>query len=280
MENKKNKLINLSKRAPIILFATIGVLILAANMVYVVPSNTVGVQYSIFTGTSEETLPEGIGIKSPFDKVYTIDTTVKERTIDGVTGQTKDAQWLTMSINVKYQIDKANAFKVYKNYKTLDNLDLNLISNVAQRCIESVTTKYNVIDVLGEKRDEIYKEIEKLMKERLADEGVTFKMLTIKDTDAGEAIENAIQEEAVAKKAVETAEQLKAKAEIEAETKIIEAQGEADANAVKTKQLTDKILAEMWINKWNGELPLVSGEGEGSIIDISALLETEESFNQ
>lgn len=280
MENKKNKLINLSKRAPIILFATIGVLILAANMVYVVPSNTVGVKYSIFTGTSEETLPEGIGIKSPFDKVYTIDTTVKERTIDGVTGQTKDAQWLTMSINVKYQIDKANAFKVYKNYKTLDNLDLNLISNVAQRCIESVTTKYNVIDVLGEKRDEIYKEIEKLMKERLADEGVTFKMLTIKDTDAGEAIENAIQEEAVAKKAVETAEQLKAKAEIEAETKIIEAQGEADANAVKTKQLTDKILAEMWINKWNGELPLVSGEGEGSIIDISALLETEESFNQ
>lgn len=280
MENKKNKLINLSKRAPIILFATIGILILAANMVYVVPSNTVGVKYSIFTGTSEETLPEGIGIKSPFDKVYTIDTTVKERTIDGVTGQTKDAQWLTMSINVKYQIDKANAFKVYKNYKTLDNLDLNLISNVAQRCIESVTTKYNVIDVLGEKRDEIYKEIEKLMKERLADEGVTFKMLTIKDTDAGEAIENAIQEEAVAKKAVETAEQLKAKAEIEAETKIIEAQGEADANAVKTKQLTDKILAEMWINKWNGELPLVSGEGEGSIIDISALLETEESFNQ
>ena len=280
MENKKNKLINLSKRAPIILFATIGVLILAANMVYVVPSNTVGVKYSIFTGTSEETLPEGIGIKSPFDKVYTIDTTVKERTIDGVTGQTKDAQWLTMSINVKYQIDKANAFKVYKNYKTLDNLDLNLISNVAQRCIESVTTKYNVIDVLGEKRDEIYKEIEKLMKERLADEGVTFKMLTIKDTDAGEAIENAIQEEAVAKKAVETAEQLKAKAEIEAETKIIEAQGEADANAVKTKQLTDKILAEMWINKWNGELPLVSGEGEGSIIDISALLETEENLNQ
>ena len=280
MENKKNKLINLSKRAPIILFATIGILILAANMVYVVPSNTVGVKYSIFTGTSEETLPEGIGIKSPFDKVYTIDTTVKERTIDGVTGQTKDAQWLTMSINVKYQIDKANAFKVYKNYKTLDNLDLNLISNVAQRCIESVTTKYNVIDVLGEKRDEIYKEIEKLMKERLADEGVTFKMLTIKDTDAGEAIENAIQEEAVAKKAVETAEQLKAKAEIEAETKIIEAQGEADANAVKTKQLTDKILAEMWINKWNGELPLVSGEGEGSIIDISALLETEENLNQ
>lgn len=279
MENKKNKLINLSKRAPIILFAIIGILILAANMVYVVPSNTVGVKYSIFTGTSEETLPEGIGIKSPFDKVYTIDTTVKERTIDGVTGQTKDAQWLTMSINVKYQIDKANAFKVYKNYKTLDNLDLNLISNVAQRCIESVTTKYNVIDVLGEKRDEIYNEIEKLMKDRLAEEGVTFKMLTIKDTDAGEAIEKAIQEEAVAKKAVETAEQLKAKAEIEAETKIIEAQGEADANAVKTKQLTDKILAEMWINKWNGELPLVSGEGEGSIIDISALLETEESFN-
>lgn len=153
---------------------TVAVLLLAigANCIKVIPANNVGVKYSIFTGTSENTLDEGVVLKSPFDKIYLIDTTVQERSIEGVTGQTKDAQWLNMDLNVKYQVDKANAFKVYKNYKTLSNLDYNLIANMAQRCIESITTKYNVIDVLGEKRDQVYNEIEDLLRKKLADEGV------------------------------------------------------------------------------------------------------------
>lgn len=252
----------------------------AIKCFYIIPPNNVGVYYSLKDGTLEKTLPEGFGFKLPIDRVYCIDTTVQERTIEKVTGQTKDAQWLSMTINVKYQVDPANAFKVYKNYRTLDNLNTNLIANVAQRCIESVTTKYNVIDVLGEERNNIYKEIEDTMREALANEGVTFKMLTIKDTDAGEAIEKAIQDEAVAKKQVETAEQQKSKAEIEAQTKLIEAQGEAEANAVKTQQLTEAILAEQWINKWNGELPLVSGETGNNIVDISSLIESAETLTE
>ncbi|PJN79822.1 hypothetical protein CWE04_11460 [Thomasclavelia cocleata] len=90
--------------------------------------------------------------------------------------------------------------------------------------------------------------------------------------DAGAEIENAIKQEAVAKKNVETAEQNKQIAQKEAETKLIKAQGEANANAVKTSQLTDQILIEQWIEKWDGELPTVSGSNN-NMIDISKLLE-------
>lgn len=249
---------------------TIGVF---TSCITFIQPNNVGIIYSAIYGTSEKTLSEGIAFKSPLDKVYQIPTTVQERTVDNVSVQTKDAQWVTMSVNIKYQVNAADAFKVFKNYKTLENLQENLIANIAQRSIEEVTTNYNVIDVLGEQRNQIYAEIEQKLKERLADEAVQLKLITIKDTDAGEAIEKAIQDEAVAKKAVETAKQLQEKAEIEAETKLIEAQGEADANAVKTKQLTEKILAEMWINKWNGELPTVTGSND-VMLDISNLTNT------
>ena len=67
--------------------------------------------------------------------------------------------------------------------------------------------------------------------------------------DAGDEIEKAIKDEAVAKKEVETAEQRKQKAQKEAETKLIEAQGEAEANAAKSTQLTDQILKEKIIEK-------------------------------
>lgn len=247
------------------------VLAVLISCLAIVPSNTVGVLYSPINGTSETTLQEGIHFKLPFDIVYEIETIVQERTSDNVSVQTKDAQFVNMSINVKYQVSKENAFVVYKGYKTLEKLNENIITNYAQTALNEVCTQYNVIDLLGEKRNEIVNQTVSLLADKYAVEGVTLKEITIKDIDAGEQIEKAISDEAVAKKAVETAKQLQEKSKTEAETKLIEAEGEARANAVKTKQLTSKILLEQWITKWNGILPTVSGS-DSNIIDISELL--------
>ena len=258
------------------------VLFIGTMCITSIPANTVGIKYSAISGTSQETLSEGLAFKSPFDRVYTISTTVQEHNVENVSVQTKDAQYVTMSMNIKYSVNSSNAFKVFQNYKTLDNLQNSLIANAAQRAVEEVTTLYNVIEVLGEQRNKIYTEIENSLKSRLAVEGVDLKFITILDTDAGETIENAIQAEAVAKKAAETALQKQEQAridaetklmqaEIEAQTKLVQAQGEAEANAIKTKQLTDEILMEMWINKWDGKLPTVSGSAN-TMIDISDLM--------
>lgn len=245
---------------------------LVMSCVTFVSANTVGVKYSAFSGTSKETLNEGLHFKTPFDKIYEIDTTVQERSVKDVMVQTNDAQFLTMNINVKYQVTTKDAFKVYKGYKTLDILNKNIIANYAQQALSEVCTQYNIIDILGDKRNEVIQKSSELLKEKYANEGVTFKSLTVKDMDAGNEIEKAIKDEAVAKKEVETAEQKKQKAQKEAETKLIEAQGEAEANAAKSTQLTDQILKEKIIEKWNGELSKVGGSN-GTMFDISSLLD-------
>lgn len=224
-----------------------------------IPSNTVGVKYSALHGTSKNTLKEGVHFVTPFvDKIYKIDTTVQERTDKSVSVQTKDAQWAKMQVNVKYEVSKSNAFKVYKQYKTMDALKENIIGNYAQNAMNEVCSNYNIIDLLGDQRNEIINKASEILRENLEKEGVTLKMLTIKDLDAGKKIEKAISDEAVAKKQVETAKQKQEKARTEAETKLIEAEGEANANAVKTKALTPEVLQEQWINKWDGKLPKVT----------------------
>lgn len=234
-------------------------LLVFVQSICVIPSNTVGVKYSALHGTSKNTLKEGVHFVTPFvDKIYKIDTTVQERTDDNVSVQTKDAQWAKMQVNVKYEVSKSNAFKVYKQYKTMDALKDNIIGNYAQNAINEVCSNYNIIDLLGDKRNEIINKATDILKQNLEKEGVTLKMLTIKDLDAGKKIEKAISDEAVAKKQVETAKQKQEKARTEAETKLIEAEGEANANAVKTKALTPEVLQEQWINKWDGKLPKVT----------------------
>lgn len=45
------------------------------------------------------------------------------------------------------------------------------------------------------------------------------------------------------------------KAEAEAQAKIIAAEGEAEANSKKQQTLTDEIIKNQWIEKWDGKLP-------------------------
>lgn len=219
-----------------------------------VPANSVGIKYSKFTGTSEETLPEGVHFKIPFvERVEIIDTKVQERTDKEVSVQTKDAQWVNMVVNVKYAVSPENAFKVYKRYGTLDALKKNIVGNYAQEALNQVCSGYNVIDILGADRNEIMAETTKVLSDKFEQEGITLHAITVKDMDAGETIEKAIANEAVAKKEAETAIQAQEKAKAEAETKKInaeaaaevkriEAQAQADANKALSESITQELI--------------------------------------
>lgn len=236
---------------------------LVVSSVSFIPANTVGVLYSPFSGVSQTTLSEGMRLKFPLDKVYKISTEVQTSRLENVTGQTQDAQYVTMNVDIKYEVDKSKAFEVFRQYRNLENINSSLVSPLVQRSIESVSTKYNIMEFLGEKRNTVYLEIENDLMSRFATQGITFRNITFTDTDAGEAIEQAIQAEAVAKKAVETAEQDRQKAEveaqkrvveaqankdkakIEAETKILQAEAEAKANELISKSITPEVLKKM-----------------------------------
>lgn len=272
------------------LFAVLAFLLLIPGFISKVPANSVGIIYSPFSGTSETTLSEGFHKKNIFDKVYKISTEVQTMTVSNLTTQTQDAQYVTTTLDIKYRVNSANAYLVFTQFRTLDNMSNTLISPTTQRVLELITTKYNVMDVLGEKRSEIYKELEANLTAELAKYGVEFYSVSLTDMDAGEAIENAITAEAVAKKAVETAEQelLKAETEakkaavtaqaeqdaakIKAETKIIEAEAEKEANELLQLSLTEDILIQQWIEKWNGVVPsYYGGDGADLIFNTGSL---------
>ena len=267
--DRENEKLKLNKKCLFGLIPIIAAILI--NCIVIVPANNVGIRYSIFTGTSENTLDEGISLKSPLDKIYFIDTTVQTRGYEGLSVQTKDSQFLNVTVNIKYRVNADDAFKVYRGYRTLDNLGDSIIGLYAQKSIESVMTQYNVIEVLGDKKNEIYQKISDTLSERLQSEGVQLVEIVLVDTDAGEEIESAIKNEAVAKKEVETAEQNRLKAEKDAETKLIEAQAEADANALLTEKLTDQILADKWIEKWDGKMPTVTGS-DSNMIGLDSIL--------
>ena len=235
-------------------------------------ANRVGIVYNPFKGGIQNyTLGQGYKTKSPLTKIYKINTEVRELTFKNISVQTNDSQFVNAVIKAQVKIDSNKAFEYFSKYKDKDLEDISsLLSSTMQKQLETITTQYNIMDVLGAKRDEIVNKSLDLIQKELLKDGISVLRITLVDTDAGEQIEKAIANEAVAKKEAETAEYKKQKAQLEGEAKVIEAQKEKEANELISKTLTDELLMEQFIEKWDGKLPTVTG-GE-TMFDISSIM--------
>ena len=230
-----------------------------------IPVNTIGVQVNAFSGVKDTTLPTGYHLTIPFvDKVYKLSTSVQTKTMDKITTQTKDGQWLNTNIDVKYKVNADKAMIVFSNYTTLENVNEKVIAPAVQRAIESVIGSYDIYDVLGAKRTEVYKAIDEALKKTFEGYNLEFVSFTITDQDAGDEIESAIRSESVKQKEIDTAKQEQEKAKVEAETKkvqaqveaetlliqakaeadtaVVKAEGEAKANKIKSDSITDNLI--------------------------------------
>ena len=76
-----------------------------------------------------------------------------------------------------------------------------------------------------------------------------------------EAVRNAKAEQLKSIAAMNNAQAEATRLLAAAESALKAAQAEAEANKLKTQSMTPAILKQMWIEKWNGQLPKVAGSG-------------------
>lgn len=269
MNNQKESVIKTIKLVRnVVVFLFIGLLIFTS--VDFIPSRHVGIVFNRVTGKIDKEPATGMRLHLPFvEKVYNISTYTHTLTLgpgqgdDGqpfdstIIAQTRDGQWLRTVLDVQYRVLPENAFEVYERYQSNDrSVGNNLILKmppVIQRAVESITTKYDVVEALGENRDQMRQEIEAEVSKEMAKYGVTLESFSIIDTDAGDEIEAAIAREAVEQQNIQTAKQAQEKARIEnktmlekerseAEKKQIAAEAEFKANETISKSLTPELI--------------------------------------
>ena len=253
----------------------LGLVIAIPAFFTMIPANNVGIVYSPFSGgVQKDVLSEGVQAKGPFDSIYTLSTEVQTNTIENLHGQTKDSQFLTIAIDVKYQIDPAKAVNVFQKFRTVANINSTLVKPSAQRAIDAAMVNYNIIEILGDQRSHVYIEIEDFLTTRFEENGLHLHSITFLDTDGGDEIEQAIRAEAVEKKAGETAKLREERAKIEAETKVTQAKAEAEEKKILAAAIAEnpEVLELEWIKKWNGVLPyFMSDSSNGIMIDLNDL---------
>lgn len=234
-----------------------GTLLLAS--VASVPANHVGIVFNkIDGGVQEEVLSPGWKFHAPFvETVYDVSTYThalhlkpgvdeKDKAYDDtLVIQTQDGQWVSMQAEMQYRIAPDDAHFVFTQFRSnnrdiIENLREKLPA-VIQRAVERVTSNYDVVGILGKERAKVQTEIEASVTAELALYGITMQSFTLVDTDAGDAIEQAIADEAVAQQLVETAKQQQLQQQVVNQTELEKSEAEADRKLVQAKADAEKV---------------------------------------
>jgi len=207
----------------------------------------------------------GFHFKIPFAQVVKkmeVRTTKLEVDSDS---SSKDLQDVQTTIALNYHLVPEEVISLYKDIGTA--YETRIIAPAIQESVKSVTARFTAEELIT-KRTEVREGIKNQLLERLSKYYIAVDDFNIVNFQFSEEFDKAIE-------AKVTAEQLKLKADrdlerirVEAEQKIAQAQAEAEALRLQKQEITPDLVKlrmievqRSAIEKWDGILPRVTGEG-------------------
>ena len=238
------------------------------SSVTIINSGNTGVRVD-FGRVSNTVLNEGVNFKIPFvSKIVQMNNKIQNVEMSAE-GATQDKQSVNYTISINFRLSPEKSAYVYKNVGK--NYVETVLTPAIADAVKSNVSSYNAETLLTD-RESLASDIQKSLNTYMEEYGIKITKVNVNDIQFSEKYTDAIEEKQILEEGIKKAELEKQKSEVEAETAKIKAQGEADANKIKSDSVTDQILQQQMIEKWDGKLPVVSGEN-GMMIDFDNLIE-------
>lgn len=220
---------------------------------------------------SEKVLDSGVYLWFPFvTSVRIISVQTKKADIPQSDAVALGNQKIDVHVVVNYQIDPKDVVNIVKEFGDEDEaVDRVLVPNVHE-VLKQATAKKTVEEVLS-KREDLKHEVDKTLIERLAKYGIKVRDVSIVNLKFSDEFAKSVERKMVAEQEAKQAEYLAEKAKNEAKALVNTAKGQADAQELLRSSITPMILQKMAIEKWDGKLPSVMGNGGSTIIDLKTL---------
>ena len=250
---------------PVVIVVVLALIV--ANSVAIVDAGHTGV-VTTFGKVNEGVLQEGLHFKIPFiQQVVKIDNRIQKLEVN-TEAFSKDLQSVNTVLAINYRVDTGKSYSIYKNIGAdYENV---LVVPAVNEVLKAITATYTAEESVTN-RQLISDGLVTGLNEKLNDIGLYVTDVNIIDFDFSDAFITAIEEKQVAQQQLLKAETEKktkiTNAQADAEAQKIRAEGEAEANKTISQSLTDQVIENKKIEKWNGELPKVSG-GSGTFVDV------------
>jgi regulator of protease activity HflC (stomatin/prohibitin superfamily) len=178
----------------------------------------------------------------------------------------KDGSEFHVSPIVNYSVKREKVPAIFSKYRrSLEQIEEGFLKTAVYDAFRLATNKYTA-DELISNRAQFEIEVRRLLEGQLLNEGFVVNQFT-SNLIYPESFKNAINAKNNAVQAALMAENKVKQAEAEAKIKVATAEGnaqamltnaraEAESNRLKQATLTSLLLQQLWIEKWDGKLPV------------------------
>lgn len=214
--------------------------------------------YSLFGKVRDSELRSGFHLVIPLAKVTKMSIRTEEYTMsiaqgegvrygaDAITSLTKEGLNLDLDMTVLYRIDEEKASDIYREVGL--NYDEKIIRPTIRTSIRDVIAQYEAKDIYSEKREEASGKITEALNGDLNERGIIIENVLLRNVALPVNLSNAIQEKLQAEQEAEKYDFILAKEKKEKERKIIEAEGQRDAQKIINESLTTNYLYYLYIS--------------------------------
>lgn len=190
---------------------------------------------------------------------------IREQTIQNTYSvSSKDMQTITMALNVQFSIGE-DPLSIYEKFGLQYNE--RLIHPRISESLNAVSARYTIEEFIT-KRNDMAKELLNEVLDDVSPYKVSVSSCSIIEHDFSDEFDRAIESKLVASQNALTAQNNLERVKYEAEAEIVKAKGIADANKLMQQSLTPLLIQRMAIEKWNGQLPNVTGDGSIPMINL------------
>lgn len=248
-----------------------------------VDSAEVGIKFNKLSlteqGTLDATVVTGYTWYCPITTdLHTYPVYVQRKNYTPFTVNTKDAAEFTMDPTIAYQINRDRAIDIFQKYrKTLEEIEDGYMRTVIYDAYRITANRYTSDSIMGN-RARFESEVRIMLDTALSNEGFMVTEFTSQITPPASlramidsknaAIQSALKAENQVKEAEANAKIAVAKAEGEAQALKIKADGEAYYNRTVAASLNSILVEQYAIEKWNGQMPQVTGNGGTPFINL------------
>jgi regulator of protease activity HflC (stomatin/prohibitin superfamily) len=285
-------------------------LIVGTLSIVQVPPGTRGVLVTLGK-VEDRILGEGLNFKNPITQtVIFMDVQIQKAESTESTA-TADLQEVSATVAVNYRLDPINVNLIYQTLRK--DYVARVIKPNIEESLKATTATY-IAEELVTRRAEVKATFDDILEERLRVFNIDVVSVSLTDFQFSgsfaAAIEAKVTAEQEALQAKNVLEQIRyeaqqqiihleqiryeaqqqiiqaeaeknatiARALGEGQAQIIEANAKAEAIQLITSQMTDQYALYLWLNQWDGKLPLVmTSDEQGIIIDIKSLLTPSET---
>lgn len=225
-----------------------------------------------FGKVQEQILGEGLHVIVP--TVYSVKklSVRVQKQESSAEASSKDLQDVFTDVALNWHIipDEANA--IFQQIGDEKQIVDRIINPAVEEVLKAVMAKYTAEEIIT-KRGEVKAAVDEFLSLRLLTYHIAVDDISLVHVHFSQRFSDAVEAKQIAEQEAKRGEFLALKAVKEAEAKVNLAKGEAEVQRLLRDNLTPELLERQAIEKWNGQLPLIVGDGGKNLLDLRKLVD-------